>query len=285
MNFLNILNEIEKVDAEIYDRISPRRAAMKDFFSFGKKVAVASVPLAVGTMFKKAYGQSASPAVLNALNIGLAIEHFSAAFYTRGFNEAAFGSATTAAADKAAIGIIREHELAHVKFLQDTIKAAGGTPVAATAYDFTGSKVTGIKEFAEPFKNLRSFLQIAQGLEDTALRATKGVSGDLLGSPFLVAALGMHAVEARHSTKIRLIRISRGFSATLQPWISLNDETEGRLGQGVYADEENVSQAGSTITGINGNSAIDAGRASEAFDEPLGRTELIGILSPFGVTI
>lgn len=280
MNFLNILNEIEKVDGEIYERISPRRAAMKDFFSFGKKVAAASVPLAVGTMFKKAYGQSANPAVINALNIGLAIEHFSAAFYTRGFNEAAFGSVATAAADKAAIGIIRDHELAHVEFLQETIKAAGGTPVVAGAYDFTGEK-----EFSEPFKNIRNFLQIAQGLEDTGLRATKGIAGDLLGSPYLSAALGMHAVEARHSTKIRLIRISRGQSGTLQPWISLNDETDGRLGQAAYAGEQNVQQSGSTITGINGNSAIDAGRASEAFDEPIALPELRKVLAQFDVLI
>ncbi len=280
MNFLNILNEIEKVDAEIYERISPRRAAMKDFFSFGKKIAAASVPLAVGTMFKKAYGQSANPAVINALNLGLAIEHFSAAFYTRGFNEAAFGNGATAAADKAAIGIIRDHELAHVKFLQDTIRTAGGTPVGVGSYDFTGNR-----EFSEPFKNIRSFLQIAQGLEDTALRATKGVSGDLLGSPYLTAALSMHAVEARHSTKIRLIRISRGQSGTLQPWISLNDETDGRLGQGAYAGEQNVQQAGNTITGINGNTSIDAARASEAFDEPLDRAALRQVLAQFKVNI
>lgn len=281
MNFLNILNEIEKADAEIYERISPRRAAMKDFFSFGKKVAAAAVPLAVGTMFKKAYGQTASPAVISALNTGLAIEHFSQRFYTRGFTDAAFGSGGTAAADKAAIGIIRDHEVAHVKFLQETITAAGGKPVvAATNYDFTGNR-----EFAEPFKNLRSFLQIAQGLEDTALRATKGVSGDLLGSPYLEYALQLHAVEARHSAKIRLIRISRGFSATLQPWISLNDETDGRLGQGAYSGEENVTQAGITITGINGNSGVDAARASEAFDEPVSKAVLKEILQPFGVII
>ena len=283
MNFLNILNEIEKVDAEIYDRISPRRAAMKDFFSFGKKVAAASVPLAVGTMFKKAYGQSGTPAVISALNTGLAIEHFSAAFYSRGFTDAPFGNASTAAADRAAIGIIRDHELGHVKFLQDTIKAAGGTPVpapAASSYDFTGKG-----EFSRPFQNLDSFLKIAQGLEDVALRATKGLAGDLMGSPYLTAALNMHAVEARHSTKIRLIRISRGMSASLQPWISLNDETDARPGQGAYSGEETVSQQGQTITGINGNTAVDAARASEAFDEPISKAGLKSVLSQFNVNI
>lgn len=281
MNFLNILTEIEKADAEIYDRINPRRAAMKEFFNVGKKVAVASVPFAIGSMFQKAYGQSASPAVINALNYALAIEHFSVAFYTRGVAEAAFGTGATGAADKAAIEIILNHEKGHVKFLQDSITAAGGKPVAAQAsYDFTGKG-----EFTSPFKNLRSFLQIAQGLEDTGLRATKGVSGDLLGSPYLAGALNMHAVEARHSAKIRLIRLSRGYSLTLQPWISLNDETDERLGGPFYAGEQVVTQSGVTITGINGNSAIDAARASEAFDEPLAKGDVSALLADFGILV
>ncbi|OYX95274.1 MAG: dessication-associated protein, partial [Sphingobacteriia bacterium 35-40-5] len=55
MNILNILEEIEKTDAEVYERISPRRKAMAQFYGFGKKVALASIPFALGTMFKKAY--------------------------------------------------------------------------------------------------------------------------------------------------------------------------------------------------------------------------------------
>ncbi len=279
MNFLNILTEIEKADAEIYERINPRRAAMKEFFNVGKKVAVASVPFAIGSMFQKAYGQSASPAVISVLNYALAIEHFSAAFYTEGFNTTNFTGAT-AAADKAAIAIIRDHEIGHVNFLKTTITSAGGTPVLPGSYNFRGD--TG---FNEPIRNLSNFLQIAQGLEDTALRATKGVAGDLLGSPYLTAALNMHAVEARHSVKIRMIRISRGLSATLQPWISLNDETDARLGQAFYAGEENVTQEGNLITGINGIGAIDAARASEAFDEPLPKARVADLLKPFGIII
>lgn len=33
MNIVNILEEIEKVDGEIYERLNPRRAAMKSFFN------------------------------------------------------------------------------------------------------------------------------------------------------------------------------------------------------------------------------------------------------------
>jgi len=283
MDFLNILNEIEKVDTTVYDRLNPRRAAMKDFFNVSKKVAVASVPFAIGSMFKKAYGQgTASAAIISVLNYSLAIEHFAAAFYTRGVTNADFSEAkTNAAADKAAITIIRDHEVAHVKFLQDTIKAAGGTPVTPATYDFTGKG-----EFATPFGNYRSFLQIAQGLEDTTLRATKGVAGELAGqSVYLTAALNIHAVEARHSAKIRLMRIAAGFSKTLQPWISLNDETDARLGEGYYAGEQNVTQNGVSVVGINNNSALDAPRASEAFDEPLLKADVTKLLADFGVIV
>jgi hypothetical protein len=283
MDFLNILKEIEKVDVDVYDRLNPRRAAMKEFFNVGKNVAVASVPFAIGSMFKKAYGQGgASAGVISVLNYSLTIELFGAEFYRRGVNEAKFSEANAnAAADKAAITIIRDHELGHVKFLQDTIRAAGGTPVTSKTYDFTGKG-----EFTAPFTNYRSFLQIAQGIEDVGLRATKGVAGELAGqSVYLTAALNMHAVEARHSAKIRLMRLAAGFSKTLQPWVSLNDETDGRLGASLYAGEQNVTQAGVSVVGIGGNSNVDGPRASEAFDEPLSKAEISKILANYGVVI
>jgi hypothetical protein len=278
MDFLNILKEIEKVDADVYDRLNPRRAAMKAFFNVGKKVAVAAVPFAIGSMFKKAYAQTnATPAIISVLNYSLAIEHFSAAFYEQGFNATTF-TGNTAAIDKAAIGIIRDQEFAHVRFLEDTIRTAGGTPVTKqTTYDYTGKG-----EFSNPF-SVNSFLLIAQGLEDTALRATKGVAGELVGqSVYLTAALNMHAVEARHSAKIRLIRMSRGLSSTLQPWISLNDQTEGRLGAANYEGEQALSQAGVLVTQVSG---VDEARATEAFDEPLDRAKVKTLLAQFGVNI
>lgn len=284
MDFLNILNEIEKVDENVYDRLNPRRAAMKQFFNVGKKVAVASVPLAIGSMFQKAYGQgTASAAVIGVLNYSLALEHFAAAFYSRAVNDAAFSQGSFAAADKAAITIIRDHELEHVKFLQDTIRAAGGTPVTATSYNFTGN--SGL---SNAFTTYTNFLQLAQGIEDVSLRATKGAAGDLAGqSVYLTAALNIHAVEARHSAKIRMMRMASFLNRypTLQPWVSLNDETEGRLGADVYDGEQNVTQQGVSVVGIGGIGAIDAARASEAFDEPLAKSAVADILRPYGVII
>ena len=76
MNIINIIEEIEKVDGEIYERLSPRRSAMKDFFNMGKKISLAAMPLALGSMFQKAYGQSTLPSgVADVLNFALALEY------------------------------------------------------------------------------------------------------------------------------------------------------------------------------------------------------------------
>ena len=76
MNIVNILEEIEKVDGEVYERLSPRRAAMKDFFNRSSKVAMAAMPFAIGSMFTKAYGASIPDKVLNVLQYALTLEHF-----------------------------------------------------------------------------------------------------------------------------------------------------------------------------------------------------------------
>ncbi|WP_449435002.1 ferritin-like domain-containing protein [Pedobacter steynii] len=81
MNIVNILEEIEKVDGEIYERLNPRRSAMKDFYNMGKKVALAAMPLALGSMFTKAYGQSTPTAVVEVLNFALTLEYLEYHFY------------------------------------------------------------------------------------------------------------------------------------------------------------------------------------------------------------
>jgi hypothetical protein len=68
MDLLNLINDIQVADPEFADRISPRRAAIKNITSFGSKVAVAALPFAFSTLFKKAYGQTATPSVNDVLN-------------------------------------------------------------------------------------------------------------------------------------------------------------------------------------------------------------------------
>ena len=84
MNLLNIIEEINTADPEFQDRISPRRAAIKNITSFGSKVAVAALPFAFSTLFKKAYGQTATVPVNDVLNYALKLEYLEAAFYNAG---------------------------------------------------------------------------------------------------------------------------------------------------------------------------------------------------------
>lgn len=279
MKISNILEEIEKVDPEIYERLNPRRKAMQSFFKLGSQFAIAAVPLGLGAMLNKAYGQAVPAGVINVLQYALTLEHFEARFYTEGNTLAPI----PAGADKTAIQAIRDSENKHVTFLQQVITAAGATPVAAkTTYDFTAGGA-----FPTVFTNYATFLAVAQVLEDTGVRAYKGRAGELLGQKvYLTAALGIHAVEARHAAKIRYMRRMNGHLATLKPWITGGNDSGVAAANGNYAGatpESNVTQANITITGINGM-AISANAATEAFDEPLTAAEVLALVAPFGVS-
>ncbi len=96
----------------------------------------------------------------------------------------------------------------------------------------------------------------------------------------LRAALQIHSVEARHAAHVREMR-NRNFGAPVQPWITLNQSGIGSPAvQASYNGEELTTQAGVNIVGINGF-AITAEDASEAFDEPLSKAQVIAIITPF----
>ncbi len=281
MKFANILEEIEKVDGDIYERLSPRRIAMKNFFNMGSKVALTAMPFAIGSMFNKAYGQTVPSGVIAVLQYALTLEHFEARFYKDGYT--ALGALIPSATDNTAIQIIRDSEAKHVTFLQQVITSTGNTPVAAKAtYDFTAGGT-----FPTVFTSYATFLAVAQVLEDTGVRAYKGRAGELLGQKvFLTAALGIHAVEARHASKIRYMRRVNGHVPNLKSYITGGNDSGVAAAAGNYGGatpESNVVQAGITITGINGM-AISANAATEAFDEPLTAAEVLALVAPFGVS-
>ena len=279
MNIVNILEEIEKIDGEIYERISPRRAAMKQFYSFGSKVALAAVPLAVGSMFKKAYGQTTT-GVLGVLNFALTLEYLEYYFYEAGLASAPLllNGLTTGSPARGAITTIRDHELAHVNLLKGAITAAGGTPVVFTSgqFDFTARNT-----FPTVMSDYPTFLAVANAFEDTGVRAYKGQAGNLMGSPYLETALNIHSVEARHASHIRQMRkATAGGGVNIKPWITGVDNTTGTPVANVYAGEAQTVQAGITITNING-SGVSANAASEAFDEILTKEAVLAIAAPF----
>lgn len=277
MNIVNIIEEIEKVDGEIFERLNPRRAAMKDFFNLGKKVAMAAAPLALAQMFNKAYGQTTPNAVLDVLNYALTLEYLEYHFYNHALL-AAPGLIPTGA-PTTAITTIRDHEKAHVDLLKGAITASGGTPVMFTydKFDFTAKGA-----FPTVYSDYPTFLAVAQAFEDTGVRAYKGQATVLKGMPVLTTALQIHSVEARHAAHIRSMRAANG--ATIKPWISLGmggvaNDTGIAAVDAVYAGEDLDVQAGVTITGIA--TGVTKAAAVECFDEPLAKENVIKIAGLF----
>lgn len=268
MNIQNILSEIEQFDPEVYDRFDTRRAAMRQFTRWGGRLALAAVPFALGSMFKKAYGQSSGGGITAVLNYALTLEYLEAEFYTKG---AASGVVPAGTPAVGAINTIRDHENAHVVFLKNTLNALGATPVSKPTFDFTAGGA-----FANIFTNYDTFLAVAQTFEDTGVRAYKGRAGELISShAVLTAALQIHSVEARHASHIRQMRKARG--ANLKPWITGKDT--GGIGAAVqasYNGEELTNQAGVDITKF-----VSMNAASESFDEPLNADQVLAIVKPF----
>ena len=284
MNIVNILEEIEKVDGEIYERLNPRRAAMKSFFNIGKKISLAAMPLALGSMFQKAYGQTTLPtAVVDVLNFALSLEYLEYHFY----NHALLGTDVTftypTAAAKTAITTIRDHEKAHVDLLVGALGSSARAPIAYADTDFRAGGT-----FATVYTDYNTFLAVAQGFEDTGVRAYKGQAGNLLVSPgVLQTALQIHSVEARHASHIRQMRTAAG-TAVYKPWVSLgasgqaNDSGVPQV-DAVYAGEDLTVQANVNIANITGAPNATAAKlaAVESFDEPLDKASVITIANLF----
>lgn len=283
MNLQHIFKEIEKIDPEVYEKLDTRRSAMKSFAFAGKVMAAAAVPLAFGGMFKKAYGQSTPQDVLGVLQYALTLEYLEAEFYTLAVAKGTALFPNTAA--QQAITIIRDHENAHVKFLQDTIKALNATPVAKPTFDFSGGNGSGTGPFKDAFTNYDLFLAVAQTFEDTGVRAYKGQADKLMSNnEVLEAALRIHSVEARHAAKVRYMRRLKPSALVVgdvKPWITLNNSNIASPAvQPSYNGEEVTVQAGVEITGIGGL-PISKNAASESFDEPLTMAQVLSIVDPF----
>lgn len=268
MNILNILDEIEKVDGEIYERLNPRRKAMKDFFDMGKKVSLAAMPLALGSMFQKAYGQSNPANVNEVLSFALALEYLEYYYY----NESLKTVPIPAGAARTAIEIIRTHERQHVDLLKGALGITGADGYGVADFDFTANNT-----FANVATNYNTFLQVALAFEDTGVRAYKGQAPILKGNPVLTTALRIHSVEARHAAQLRqMVAANVPGASGLKPWISINKNPAAGVVAGndtniaavndTYRGEDNTVQATIQVTGINGTQVTDL-HAAECFDE------------------
>ncbi|MBL7719219.1 MAG: ferritin-like domain-containing protein [Flavipsychrobacter sp.] len=279
MNFASILKMMSEQDSEFFEKTSQRRSLLKDF---GKKIALTAVPFALGSLFTKAYGQNgrgsarSTDSILEVLNFALTLEYLERDFYKQALDNNA-GMPFIPAAQLAGIQSIYQHEAAHVSFLVAAIQGAGGTPVSGLTFDFTAGGA-----FPGATSSYNMFLAVAQTFEDTGVRAYKGRAGELMGdNAVLTAALNIHSVEARHASHIRMVRKNNTgdplVAGNPKPWITGNASNVGTTAvQASYNGEEITQQAGVNIAGF-----VSGDAASESFDEPLTKDQVLAIVDPF----
>ena len=307
-----ILGAIGASEPDIADTLVSRRDAIRKgaAVSTGMATALAlgSVPVALAALSREAFGQGLPTTVQDVLDFALALEIFENEFY-----KAVLGTSTVAAQNAAfatvraqvpasalpALQKIQQHEAAHVATLTGA-GARNAFNLSAASFDFTGARGAGNGPFARATTELAFLLAVAQAVEDTGVRAYKGQAGNLITDNIrLEAALRIHSVEARHAAKIRRLRRSTSTTQTVLRYSGTVSGT-GVAAAGVanitnppaavaaaleaiYAGESTTTHAGVNVATLAGlPTGIDvAAAASEAFDEPLTRAQVVSIVQPF----
>lgn len=247
------------LDRASLNGLASRRDALAACGRLATAAALSTVPGLLLTTARKASASSGGlpDTVVEVLNFALTLEYLEAAFYNRGIASGVVPSGEA----RRAFETIQAHENAHVKFLKETL---GAHAVAQPEFDFTAGGA-----LPNPFRNYEVFTILAQGFEDTGVRAYKGQARRLKPyDPYLSAALTIHSVEARHAAEVRRLRGEKG-------WITFQDPAAPASIKPVYQGEGPRKQLG-VVVDFRGPEA-----ASEAFDETLSRAEVLAIAGPF----
>ncbi|RYE26066.1 MAG: ferritin-like domain-containing protein [Sphingobacteriales bacterium] len=276
MNIKNILSLIQETDPEVYERLSPRRHILK---SFSSKVAVAAVPFALGSLFKKAYGKT-NDILYDVLTYALKYEYLEREFYkTFALQSPSLTPEATAMFTK-----IAADEAAHVDFLTRVIDETGSYVIPMPQFDFSGGNGTGNGPYKEYITSFPDLLQMAQAIEDLSVRTYKGLAIESQANNDIVTyMMSLQSVEARHAARIRMMRASLNYSK-VKPWVygNLDETVEARFNK-FYENELNTTQNGIPILNINGYD-VDKFAAAEAFDEPMNKFNVDLIINQFIVT-
>ncbi|MEO7042556.1 MAG: ferritin-like domain-containing protein [Gemmatimonadaceae bacterium] len=298
------------VEPDITQRLVSRREAILKGAAVGSSVAAGlammSAPIAFAALSREAFGQSTPSSVQAVIDFALKLEIFENEFYKAVLGisavpaqNAAFAAvrAMVPAAAIPAIQQIQKHEVEHVAFLTAN-GAVNSLNLTGSSFDFTGGRGTGTGPFAQATLDVNFLLLVAQGAEDTGVRAYKGQAPNLMSNPaVLEAALRIHSVEARHASKIRRLRRMTGATSVKYSG-TITGGGAGAAGAGnvsnpaagavtalglIYAGEDNVMQGGLNVTTLpNLPSGIDVtAAATEAFDEALTASAVVGIVQPF----
>ena len=326
------------IDPEITERLVSRRDAIRQGATMSSKLAaglaMGSVPVALAALTKDVFGQTPGD-ILDVLQFAFILENLENEFYKAVLGTSALVAQNSAFATvraqvpdaaKQALQQIQKHEQQHTDFLKATIPSFGGTAPTITAadFDFTGGNGSGTGPFARAATELDFLLLAAQAFEDTGVRAYKGQAGRLLingndnADVALESALRIHAVEARHASKIRRIRRARNPSDTslrqsgyvrgsgleaagagnisnppAEVVAALNLIYGGGNGPISYAESNTmhtvfngtaaVTIDAATLTGTDviGSASARSAAAMMAFDEALTKDEVITIVKGF----
>lgn len=260
---MNEINEtiMSGIEPEVREKLISRREVLLRAGKLG--IVALSAPLAVGVLAQGTFGQSSAlpQQIIDVLNFALTLEELEAEFYNLGNRAKNLIPKNT----EKVFDTLKDHEEAHVKLLRSVL---GSKAVAKPQFDFTAGGT-----FPDVFTNYQTFLALSQAFEDTGVRAYKGQATNLMANgQILQTALQIHSVEARHAAMIRRIRGEK-------EWIT--GKSRGTLPpqtQAIYDGEENTVQGGIDFAGAGGT-PISA--ASQTFDEPLTRSQVLSIAGLF----
>lgn len=268
MSFIKILDKLSNINS--LDANASRRDAFKQFKTFGKGAAMASIPFGLAGISSntKAANVAFTSAAMQAsptdvLNFALTLEYLEKEYYNIGLDT----DGLIPDEDKDVFGLISKHEDDHVAFL---LAALGDAAVPKPTFDFTGAP-GGLA--LDPFGDYATFMALSQGFEDTGVRAYKGQAGALANdNALLTYALQIHSVEARHASQVRRMRGQKG-------WVTGGTAESNGLPSAfdpIYAGEANTVQGGVELAGLFGDfGGVPA--IQEAFDEPLTMDEVLAI--------
>ncbi len=257
-----------------------------------KKLAMATVALGaastVGTV--ELHADPSAPTPIDVLQFALNLEYLEAEFYTIatagttidkmgiGITGSGNAGATTTAYGKvnfannlvlssASALDIADDERNHVTILRSAISGAGTMPIAKPPINLDALDPKGAS-----LKNEATFLVLARIFEDIGVTAYAGGSTFLAGSPYLLTAARILAVEGMHASNIRL-QIARlsiptfaldavdvppppsgtNFFATNLTTGLAAYRTPGQVLFLAYGQQANVTSGGFFPEGVNGN--------------------------------
>ena len=253
------------------DRAGSRRDALRSGAKIGLAAAAAAVPFLTPG---RAHAQS-TDGDFGILNYALTLEYLERSFYRQALDTGLIPAST-----RALFETIRGDEEAHVDLLSAAITQAGGTPVLYTDSDFT------FDDFLGDYASIRT---LAQGLEDTGVRAYKGQAAAIMNragaDSYLTVALQIHSVEARHAAAVRRLNSNQGWIPDAQP--NAPAAIAPVYGPGMNTDDgmdDSPSEANTVQGGVDLATALSGytmEEITEAFDEPLGMPTVLAIAGPF----